>query len=203
MRTTTKRKLAILGLIAAIVAAIVSVNSFSERRKNRVESVDWRRIVETRRLEQGADLLSWEVVRKTIGTMRTGPAFDTEFAALESRTVIVVGFMEPLYKINDAPELLLLPMPVRCYFLGMPPVTETIFVQLAAGELTTVTHEPVVIRGTLKLNRGPGTKFFYVMKNARWGFGTDAPPGRAASKETPGSAHNHDHDHDVDTASPQ
>jgi hypothetical protein len=46
---------------------------------------------------------------------------------------------------------------------------DVVLVQMEKDKTVDIVTEPVVVSGTLALNEGPGTKFFYVVKDANRG----------------------------------
>jgi len=120
--------------------------------------------------------LPWDIMRKTKGTRKTGPTFTPELLEHKDNRVSVVGFMTPLYEFRNTTEFLFLPMPIECYFCESPPMRDVILVQMAEGKKVDLVEEPVLLDATLALNEGPGTKFFYVMKDAVLSDGQQLTP---------------------------
>ncbi len=171
MRTRTKRELAVFAGIAVLLAVIVLANSAFQR-GNLAERMDrYRRQVEASRKTEGLELLQWPLLRKTTGNMRRGPTFDERLIAMDNARVDIVGFMVPINQFRNMTEFLLLPVPIECYFCQAPPMRDVVVVQMAEGETTNLFREPVLVNGLLTLNHGPGTKFFYVISDARMGPG--------------------------------
>ena len=83
-------------------------------------------------------------------------------------------------------DALLLPLPIECYFCAMPPQRDVLLVTMREGETASLYNEPVLIRGTLKLQRGPGVKFFYGLENATFEAAED---GGALTKKRPQLQH--------------
>lgn len=172
MRKRTKRELAVFAGIAVLLAVIVLANSAFQR-GNLAERMDrYRRQVEASRKTEGLELLQWPLLRKTTGNMRRGPTFDERLIAMDNARVDIVGFMVPINQFRNMTEFLLLPVPIECYFCQAPPMRDVVVVQMAEGETTNLFREPVLVNGLLTLNHGPGTKFFYVISDARMGPGT-------------------------------
>lgn len=169
MRKRTARDLVTLLGIMVIVAGMVAFKMFSDRNDLAKQMDAWRVNLESDQARSGIDILKWDLLRRTRGTMRTGPTFDPKLLERRDSIVNLVGFMVPLYEFRDAHEFLLLPLPIECYFCQMPPMRDVMFVQMAEGELAKMVNEPVLINGTLVLNEGARSKFFYVIKDAKWG----------------------------------
>lgn len=127
---------------------------------------DLRAKYENQHESRGVPLLYWDLLRETKGTKRTGPDFSEDLLGMRDGTVNLIGFMVPLYSFRATTEFLLLRLPVECYFCESPPMRDVMLVQMAEGKTTDIVKEPVIVSGTLTLNEGPGTKFFYVLKDA-------------------------------------
>jgi hypothetical protein len=181
VRVRTKRELLVgLGVIA-ILASIALANSAYQRGDLSVRMDKYRRQIESGRQKEGLDLLSWDLLRKTTGTVAKGPTFAKDLLGKDKQPVDIVGFMVPLEQFRNMTEFLLLPLPIECYFCQMPPMRDVMVVEMAEGKNTNVVKEPVLINGELTLNQGPGTRFFYSIKNAKMG------PGKRDAKLTPKS----------------
>jgi hypothetical protein len=158
----------ILGVVA-ILAAVALVNGYMRRGslKDQMEKVH--KATEGKRQSEGIDLLSWDVLRETTGSRRSGPSFDKALVAKRGTEVNLIGFMVPMYNFRGMTEFLVLPVPIECYFCEAPPMRDVMLVQMAEGDQVDLVKEPVLVSGTLTLNEGAGTKFFYVIKNAKRG----------------------------------
>ena len=173
MRKRAKRDLSVILGVVAILVAMAMANNFFYRSSLAERMVKYRQQVEQDRRSGGLDLLQWNLLRNTKGTVRSGPTFDPKLVEYDQKRVDLVGFMVPLDTFRQMKEFLLLPMPIECYFCGAPPMRDVMVVQMAEGETTDLFKEPVLINGTLKLNQGPGTKFFYVISGAKMGPGKE------------------------------
>ena len=171
MRRRTKRDLALLVSVIAILGAVALAKGFFERSDlaNRMETA--RKGVEQTRKSEGLELLPWPIVQRTTGNVKKGPTFDDRLLPFDQQRVDIVGFMVPLEQFRDMTEFLLLPLPLECYFCQSPPMRDVMVVQMAKDKTTKLYREPVLINGVLSLNKGPGTKFFYVIKDAKIGPG--------------------------------
>ena len=171
MRRRTKRDLVILVSIVAIVAGIVLFKGWGDRNQLADRMATIRKQTEQERKSEGLELLQWPVLQKTTGTIKKGPTFDPKLEALDKQRVDIVGFMVPLEEFREMREFLLLPLPIECYFCQSPPMRDVMIIQMAKGKSTKLFREPVLINGTLTLNRGAGTKFFYTISEADLGPG--------------------------------
>lgn len=171
MRRRVKRDLTVLFGILVVLVVVAFANSQFERSNlaNRMEQ--YRQRVESDRESGGLDLLSWNLLRKTTGSMREGPTFHEALLEMDGQHVDIVGFMVPLDEFRNVREFLLLPLPIVCYFCEEPPMRDVMVVQMAEGHATEIYQEPVLINGDLTLNQEPNTKFFYVISNAKMGPG--------------------------------
>lgn len=171
MRTRTKRELAVFVGIAVLLAVVVLANSAFQRGDLADRMDKYRKQIEASRKSEGLELLQWPLLRKTTGNMRRGPTFDERLIAMDKTRVDLVGFMVPIDQFRNMTEFILLPVPIECYFCQAPPMRDVVVVQMAAGETTNLFREPVLVNGVLTLNHGPGTKFFYVVNDAKMGPG--------------------------------
>ncbi len=171
MRRRVKRDLTIFVGIVAVLVVVAFANTQFERSNLAERMEQYRQRVEEDRVTGGLDLLSWNLLRKTTGNMRSGPEFHEALLEYDGQRVDIVGFMVPLEQFRNVSEFLLLPLPIECYFCEAPPMRDVMVVQMAQGEATDIFQEPVLINGNLKLNQGPGTKFFYVISDAKMGPG--------------------------------
>lgn len=169
MRRRAVRELGTIVGVVTILAAIALANGYMRRGtlKDQMEKV--RKAAEGKRQSQGLELLSWDLLRETTGSRRSGPSFDTALAAKRDTVVNLIGFMVPMYNFRGMTEFLVLPVPIECYFCEEPPMRDIMLVQMAEGDQVDLVKEPVLISGTLTLNEGAGTKFFYVIKDAKRG----------------------------------
>lgn len=166
MRKRAVRDIGTMFGVVVILGGVVFFNGYMRRGTLATYYEDLRVKTEKQQSGQGVTLLEWNLLRKTKGSKRTGPKFDAGLAEIRDTTVNLIGFMVPLYSFRQVNEFLLLPLPVQCYFCEAPPMRDVMLVQMAEGETTDIVNEPVIVSGTLTLNEGPGTKFFYVLKNS-------------------------------------
>ena len=171
LRRRTLRDVGTVAGVLVIIAVMVVFNMFDRMGDLRAKSIAWRKSVEDSRRKSGLEILEWPVLQNTKGTLSSGPTFDPALIPHKDNVVNLVGFMVPLYEFRNAHEFILLPMPIECYFCQMPPARDVVFVQMAEGEQAKMVQEPVMIHGRLNLNEGPGTKFFYAVREAKWGPG--------------------------------
>ncbi len=147
------------------------LNSHMRRTGLKDKMIEWRMSAEAKHTGMGIPLLEWDLLLKTKGGRRTGPTFDSKLASRKGERVGIIGFMAPIYQYRGMTEFLLLPMPIECYFCEAPPMREVILVQVMEGASFDLYREPVYVNGELELYEGPGTKFFYALKDADLGAG--------------------------------
>lgn len=171
MRRRVKRDLAVLGGILAILAAIVLLNYYMQTGELYEQFDQLRRQVEAKRESQGLNLVDWDEVRATEGSLRNGGKFTESLRALNGQHVDIIGFMVPLDQFRDVTEFILLPVPIECYFCLLPPARDVILVQMAEGEVSKyIVDGPVLINGIFNVQEGE-TKYFYSITGATLGPG--------------------------------
>ena len=166
MRRRAMREMGTILGIVVILAVIVLANSQLRRGSLKTQMERVRRNAEAKREEGGVPILSWDILRETTGSRKKGPTFDERLVEQRDSTVNLIGFMVPEYEFRQMQEFMLLPVPIECYFCESPPMRDVMLIQMAEGSVVDLVNEPVLIHGELTLNEGPGTKFFYVIKNA-------------------------------------
>lgn len=166
MRKRAVREIGTIFGIIIILGAVVFFNGYMRRGSLSDYFEKVRRTAEAAQAGQGVPLLQWNLLRKTSGSMRSGPKFDQNLLDIRDAEVNIIGFMVPLQEFRAVKEFLLLRLPVQCYFCEAPPPRDVMLVQMAEGESTDIVNEPVIVSGLLTLNEGPGIKFFYVLKEA-------------------------------------
>jgi len=167
-KRTTRELGTIIGAIA-ILAAVVFVNGYMRRGSLAGQYEKARLAAESNQKQIGVDLLSWNILRKTKGTSWTGPNFGADLKGFDQKPVSLVGFMVPAYEFRAMKEFMLLPLPIQCYFCESPPMRDVVLVQMQEGATVDLVNEPVLISGTLKLNEGKDSKYFYAIQNATRG----------------------------------
>jgi hypothetical protein len=166
LKRRTKRDLGVLVAVLAVIGGVAFANSQLRRTGLAGDFEALREQLEAKRLSSGINLLKWNIVRSTTGNLRAGAKFSEELAAYDGKQVLIIGFMVPEDTFRDVNHFLLLPIPLECYFCSMPPQRDVLLVRMREGTTTNIMSEPVLIRGTLALQRGPGIKFFYSLEDA-------------------------------------
>lgn len=166
MRRRVVRDLGTIIGVVVILAGVVGVN-FYMRLEGLQEKYDQiRRSYEQQAVQTGTELLDWELLRRTKGSLRSGPTFDEELKTIAGQSVNLMGFMTPIDEFRDATHFMLLPLPIECYFCNAPPMRDVMLVRMTEGERVNMVEEPVLMSGTLKLYAGGEDKFFYTLQNA-------------------------------------
>ena len=169
MRRRVVREIGTIVGIVVILAVVVFLNGYMRRGTLADYMEKVRQAAEAEQSKTGASLLDWELLRQTKGNRRSGPTFAAGLVENRDQVVNLVGFMVPLYDIRQMTEFLLLPLPIQCYFCEMPPMRDVVLVQMEKDSKVDLVNEPVLVNGTLTLNEGAGTKFFYVVRDAQRG----------------------------------
>jgi len=166
MKRRTKRDLSIFTAILVVIGGVVFANGQLGRQGLAEDFENLREQLEQARVNSGVPVLPWKLVRTTKGTLRKGGKFTPELMERNGQEAFLIGFMVPEEQFLNVTEFLMLPIPLECYFCAMPPSRDVLYVKLRAGETADIANEPVLVRGTLKLNEGPGVKFFYTLEEA-------------------------------------
>lgn len=169
MRRRTTRELGTIIGVVAILAAVIFLNGYMRRGSLSGEYEKARLAAEQDQKQIGEQLLSWNLLRKTKGTTWTGPNFGSELREYGGKPVSLVGFMVPAYEFRAMKEFMLLPLPIQCYFCESPPMRDVVLVQMQEGSTVDLVNEPVLVSGTLKLNEGKDSKYFYAIQDATRG----------------------------------
>lgn len=166
MKRRTKRDLTIFVAILVVIGGVVFANTQLGRQGLAEDFENLREQLEQARVNSGVPVLQWNLVRTTKGSLRGGGKFTPELMEMNGQEVFIIGFMVPEEQFMKISEFLLLPIPIECYFCAIPPSRDVLYVKLREGETADIYQEPVLLRGTLTLNQGPGVKFFYTLENA-------------------------------------
>lgn len=166
MRQRTKRDfIAVLGVVVVLIGVFL-VNDTFNRGALAAQKDKERRKFESERAKSGMEILRWEHMRATEGTLRSGPTFTEELKQWENKQVNVIGFMVPENEFRDIKEFMLLPLPIECYFCKRPPLHDVMHVVMEEGTSTNLWEQPVLINGVLRLHPGPNDKYFYSIEHA-------------------------------------
>ena len=166
MRKRVVRDLGTLIGVVVILAFVVGINMYM-RRQGLIDKFDaMRRQFEAQAVQAGTDVLDWELLRDTKGTIRSGAKFPEELLPKAGQIVNLMGFTTPIDQFRAATHFMLLPLPIECYFCQAPPMRDVMLVHMAEGEATDMYEEPVMLTGRLVLNEGKGQQFFYTLEDA-------------------------------------
>jgi hypothetical protein len=166
VRQRTKRDLiAALGVVVVLIGVWL-VNDTFNRGALAAQKDKERRHWEGERRRSGMEVLRWEYMRDTAGSLRSGPTFSEELKQWENKQVNVIGFMVPENEFRDIKEFMLLPLPIECYFCKRPPMHDVMHVVMEEGTSTNLWEQPVLINGVLRLHPGPNDKYFYTIEHA-------------------------------------
>ncbi len=166
MRRRVVRDLGTIVGVVVILAAVVGIN-INMRLDTLTEKFEkMRRAYEANAAERGTELLDWEVLRETKGSLGGTVRYDDRLREADGRTVNLMGFMTPIDQFRAATHFMLLPLPIECYFCKAPPLRDVMLVRLAEGEAADLVEEPVMITGQLVLTEGEDSKFYYSLERA-------------------------------------
>lgn len=166
MRRRARRDLITLLGVVIIVVLIVAVNTWTRLDTLKEHYRNMRIALEDKYRSDGFYVISWDAMRETKGTARSGAKFGTELMERDEKLNNICGFMMPIDQFRNVSEFMLLPVPLTCYFCDAPPMRDIVDVKLSsAGKMV---NEPIIVGGRLELHDQPGSNYFYTMKEARW-----------------------------------
>lgn len=171
MRRRAKRDMSILGGVVVILGSVIFFNGQMTRMNSADEYDNWRREAEQAKRNEGFELLSWDLLRKTKGSLRKGGKYAEELFEHNQQHVNLMGYMVPEESFRDVTEFLFLPLPIECYFCQIPPARDVMHVTLKEGETAQIYEEPVLVNGTFNVHEDPGVKYFYSITEASLGPG--------------------------------
>ncbi|NIA12917.1 MAG: DUF3299 domain-containing protein [Nitrospiraceae bacterium] len=186
MRTRAKRDLITLLGVVLILAGVVGVNTYMRLDSLKEQYEKLRIQFEDKQKGKGHTLLEWGLLKETKGKFRSGPTFSEDLESLHGELVNICGFMSPIDQFRKVTEFMLLPVPLTCYFCDSPPMREIIEIRLAKP--ADIVNEPVLIGGTLKLNK-KGDLFFYTIDNAKWNEAVDMKQVKSLTKQKTDEEH--------------
>jgi len=173
VRRRVVREIGTLVGVLVVLAGVVTFNYLTRQQSLREQMIAWRIQIEEQRKSKGLEMLPWKLLQQTKGNVRQGPKFVPELLEWDDRPIDLIGFMVPIETFREMTEFILLPMPIECYFCERPPMRDVVLVQMAEGETANLFREPILVNGLLRLNKGPGTKFFYTVKHTTFGPGEE------------------------------
>ncbi|MBX7254836.1 MAG: DUF3299 domain-containing protein [Candidatus Hydrogenedentes bacterium] len=170
MRRRVIRDLGTLLGIVVVLAGVVGINIYMRLGTLQEKFDRIRRAEEAKQIQQGRNLLDWELLRLTKGKLGKDTKFPEDLKPKNGTTVNLIGFMTPIDQFRDAEYFMLLPLPIQCYFCEAPPMRDVMLVRMAEGHKVNLVEEPVLITGELVLNEGSADvfpeKFYYKLTNA-------------------------------------
>jgi hypothetical protein len=117
----------------------------------------------------GPNPLPWDLIAGTMLDDKAKPTFPGHLDKLDGKTVVILGFMQPLGDAKEFGGFLLLEYPVGCWFCETPEPTGLISVELAPGMRTSTKRGLIKLTGTLNLNRDNPEDFLFRIKDAKLG----------------------------------
>lgn len=166
MRQRAKRDLIAIAGVIVVLIAVFLVNDTFNRGALAAQKDKERRKWETERTKSGMEILKWEHMRHTEGSLRSGPKFSEELKKWDNKQINLIGFMVPENEFRDIKEFMLLPLPIECYFCKRPPMHDVMHIVMEEGKTTNLWEQPVLINGVLRLHPGPNDKYFYTVEHA-------------------------------------
>lgn len=121
-------------------------------------------VLEARLAAEKPGLLTWELLRQTKGSLKTGPQFPEDLAVRDGQEVTMVGYMAPFDQYEAVDRCVLVPSSIQCIVCQCPPSRDQMLVQLdRPAELLA---SPVVVNGKLTLHPGKENAYFYSVSEA-------------------------------------
>lgn len=167
MRTRAKRDLITLLGVVVIVVAILFINMYLRLDSMKEAARKMRAALEEQHRAEGVEVIDWEMLHKTKGTLHSGPQFEPAMKEKEGRAFNMVGFMAPIDEFRNVKEFMLLPFPIECYFCESPPPRDIVHVKLE-DPTAEILNEPVLIGGQLELYEEEGVVFFQALDLAKF-----------------------------------
>ena len=174
MKKRTKRDIGIFFAFVALIGGVAFANAQFRRGDLAQKYERLREGLEAGHLQEGMNLLPWNLVRKTKGSLYRGGTFAAGLFDYNNQPTHMIGFMVPLETFIDVTEFMMLPIPIECYFCAMPPSRDVLYVQLEEGQAEQIYAEPVLVLGTFKIHEGPDQKYFYSLEDATIAAAEDA-----------------------------
>jgi hypothetical protein len=181
VRKRAKRDLITLLGVVVVIAGIVAINTYLRLGDLKAQYERMRMHVEAKYRSEGVELIDWQLLKSTKGTLYSGATFMDNLKEKDGRLVNLVGFMAPIDQFNKVDEFMLLPVPINCYFCSAPPPRHIVHVKLL--EKADMINEPVLIGGRLKLNATKGATFFQTIYNAKFNEAVKDEPATAKVME--------------------
>lgn len=172
MRKRVAKELGTILGVVLVLAVLAFANSQLTRSDLASQYERIRNAAEALQEKSGEQLMKWDLLHGTRGTIKSGPTFPDKLTSLDKQTVSLVGFMMPIDQFREASYFMLLPLPIQCFFCAQPPMRDVMLVEMAKGETARVVEEPVIVNGTLNLHPEPGSQYFYSIKDAKWAGAT-------------------------------
>jgi hypothetical protein len=173
MRRKAKRDLMALAGVAVVLVAVVFANLTFQRQGLWEHYENLRLEAEKERKSKGYNLLDWELLQMTTGSVRKGATYNEVLLAKDSDPINLMGYMQPLNEFRNMSEFMMLPVPIECYFCKRPPMRDMVLIHLEEGQTAQLVKDPMLVNGTLTLNKEPGSKFFYTVDDANIGPGKE------------------------------
>jgi len=166
MKKRTRRDIGIFLALIGLIGGVAFANAQFRRGDLAQKYERLREGLEAGRLQEGMNLLPWNLVRKTKGSLNRGGTFAEQLFDYDEQPTHMIGFMVPLETFINVTEFMMLPIPIECYFCAMPPSRDVLYVKLQEGETAQIFSEPVLVLGTFKVHKGPEQKYFYSLEDA-------------------------------------
>ena len=180
MRKRAMRDLGTVLGVVVILAGVLGANMYMRLESLKEKAIKIREKMEAGIRKDGTELLEWDLLRETKGTMKKGATFSEGLKARDDHLVHIVGFMTPIDQFRNVERFMLLPMPIYCYFCESPPMRDVLLIQMRDGtKVKKMWNEPILVHGDVKLYAEAGEPFFYAIEDAGWG---KADEGRLTEK---------------------
>ena len=116
-----------------------------------------------------ANQLPWGVIAETTVDAKAKPTFPLHLEKLDGKSVVILGFIQPLGDAQEFGGFLLIEYPVGCWFCETPEPTGLVSVELEAGKRISAKRGLMKITGVLELNRDNPEDFLFRVRNAKVG----------------------------------
>jgi tetratricopeptide (TPR) repeat protein len=117
--------------------------------------------------KEGVNHLPWGLLLETSVDRNFKPTFPKYLEELNSHTVSLTGFIQPLTDDLELNVFMLIEYPTGCWYCEMPEINGIVLVELPADKSIRYSRNQVKVTGKLSLNATDPENFLYTIKEAK------------------------------------